>query len=211
LPQATLERLRERSPAAPDLEADDDAPGLSASSMAPSSGPRDDERGDGRERVHPPSSSLSSAYWLAVPEDPHDPSERPESGVLIPRFSAASVNKPAHGNRLLYGTDDGVSLPTFGAALPTISRADGTERTCMAGERHDDNDLAPTGSMARQEESMLTTQKAARHASLVESAVQGLEPAASIDHLVRDSWTRCIQHYALDPQSPARSSLKCST
>ena len=54
---------------------------------------------------------------------------------------------------------------------------------------------------------MLTTQKAARHASLVESAVQGLEPAASIDHLVRDSWTRCIQHYALDPQSPKKATV----
>ncbi len=54
---------------------------------------------------------------------------------------------------------------------------------------------------------MLTTQKAARHASLVESAVQGLVPAADIDHRVRHSWARCIETYALDPQTPKKATV----
>ncbi len=54
---------------------------------------------------------------------------------------------------------------------------------------------------------MLTTQKAARHASLVESAVQGISPASEIDHLVRHSWTRCIENYALDPLTPKKATV----
>ncbi len=54
---------------------------------------------------------------------------------------------------------------------------------------------------------MLTTQKAARHASLVESAVQRMVPATDIDHRVRHSWARCIETYSLDPQAPKKATV----
>jgi len=54
---------------------------------------------------------------------------------------------------------------------------------------------------------MLSTQKAARHATLVASAVHGPAPIAEIGHFVRHSWTRCLEHYSLDPQAPKKANV----
>ncbi|GAC1631077.1 MAG: sigma-54-dependent transcriptional regulator EatR [Nevskia sp.] len=53
----------------------------------------------------------------------------------------------------------------------------------------------------------MNIQKAARHATLVASAVHGPAAAAEVDHLVRHSWTRCLQNYSLDPQAPKKANV----
>lgn len=54
---------------------------------------------------------------------------------------------------------------------------------------------------------MLNTQKAARHATFVAAAVHGPTPAAEIDSMVRHSWTRCLDHYALHPDQAKKANI----
>ena len=70
-----------------------------------------------------------------------------------------------------------------------------------------DNDRTRTRVSAPEEKPMLSTQKAARHANLVASTVSGSPAIAEVDHRVRDSWTRCLQHYSLDPQQPKKATV----
>lgn len=142
---------------------------------------------------------LAADYWTAIPGTPVKASES--------AFSPDSSIISAPGNLLLYRAPDGGSLPASGASPPSRQASAKPDDPRVMAERHDDNDCGPTGPSARMEESMLTTQKAARHASLVESAVQGLVSAADIDHRVRHSWARCIETYALDPQTPKKANV----
>jgi transcriptional regulator of acetoin/glycerol metabolism len=141
----------------------------------------------------------SADYWTAVPDVPMGAPKR--------SFITDSSTISAPGNRLLYRAPDAGSLPESGTFHPVRSGDPSSVEGLETAGRHDDNDCGPTGPTARMEEKMLTTQKAARHASLVESAVQGLTPADEIDHRVRHSWTRCIENYALDPQTPKKATV----
>jgi len=143
--------------------------------------------------------SLSEDYWIAIPGTPLDPAQAP--------FVADSANNSVPRNLLLYRASDGVSLQPSGVSQPSRHRGQSADDSRTIAERDHDNDLEPTGSAALTEENMLTTQKAARHASLVESAVQRMVPATDIDHRVRHSWARCIETYSLDPQAPKKATV----
>ena len=143
--------------------------------------------------------SLSPDYWVAIP------GRRQE--LPAHRFSADYSAISAPGNLLLYGAPDGGSLRSLGVTLLHVADDFSSDAFRTVPEHQDDKDCGLTGPTARMEEKMLTTQKAARHASLVESAVQGIAPASEIDHLVRHSWTRCIESYALDPQAPKKATV----
>lgn len=169
-----------------------------------------------REDEADPASSKSDGDWLVDPcwagSDPYSadywtaaPDGLPDARECV--FITDSSTISASGNRLLYRASDGGSLPTVGASQPVRSSDFTAGEEQVTARRQDDNDCDPTGPTARMEEKMLTTQKAARHASLVESAVQGLKSSDEIDHRVRHSWTRCIENYALDPQAPKQATV----
>jgi transcriptional regulator of acetoin/glycerol metabolism len=149
-------------------------------------------RWDGRD-------SLAGSDWVIIPGSLIDGPDGP--------FHGPSTPHSAQPNRLLYRATDGGSLPASGASQPPRQGLANHDDPRAMAERHHDNDHEPTGSMARTEETMLTTQKAMRHASLVESAVQGLVPASDINHRVRHSWARCIETYALDPLTPKKATV----
>lgn len=108
--------------------------------------------------------------------------------------------------RLLSAESDGVSLQKVADDVTTKSNvSEGDVHNALDSSQN--NEGLPENTAGPMEEAMLATQKASRHATLVTSAVQGTKPIADIDHLVRHSWTRCLQNYSLDPQKPKKASV----
>ena len=109
--------------------------------------------------------------------------------------------------QFLYALPDGASLQSAGAKNPSETGFSEPEFLQDPEHRQNDNDPMSKDMAAPMEETMLNIQKAARHATMVASAVHGPTPVAEIDHLVRHSWTRCLQNYSLDPQAPKKASI----
>ena len=164
-----------------------------------------------RNRKRAPAEGVASKPQMLASKPAAARDDKPANlvfpSLLLQAARPLSPIKSETEKQFLYRAPDGTSLHRA-----VFESSCGTEASTAAGprvfgDRDYNSDRIPKGMPAPMEETILITQKAARHATLVASAVHGPAPVSEIDHLVRHSWARCIQNYSLDPQRPKKATV----